>query len=127
MEYKEKLDDFINTLNVILSDEMLYPKQNLGRFALEYNERIDNETDKLNCFLGLYFKENGLNHCIYIRRFNTYKSELNHALRIVYLEIMRAAFLSIDCVGELKDASDNKISVLSFQTLMSTGLEKLNK
>ena len=120
MNYKEKLEEFIKDLNNLLSDTYLFPEQKRGRFWLSINDSIT------GLVIDLWFKENGINHVIYHRAHG--KSQgINHEQYFgqAYLEIFRNAFLAVDCVNKLQDGNERMVNVLSFNTLLTSGLEKL--
>lgn len=126
MTDKEKLEEFVKDLNLLLSDNWLYPKQDRGRFLLSINPVFLNNVDEdVECKkVYLFFNENGISHPIYIRTITNEET----CYSMVYREILKIAFLSKDSVGRLHDAgTGGSINVLNFQTLLTTGLDKIKE
>jgi len=123
MTYKEKLTSFVEDLNTLLSDDYLFPKQERGRFVLSIEQGLlgDGNGGSIDCDkILLVFSEKGFNHPIYLKTITS-----DNAYKLVYFEILRDAFLSIDAVGQMKDVYENDVNVLSFQTMLTSGLEKI--
>ncbi len=125
MDYREKLETFIGELNEMLSDDLLFPDKRTGRFELTIKEGLiggENGETYDAVAIYLFFKEGGVSHPIYIRK---HRESTKEAFSMAYREIFRQAFCLKDGIGVATDNFGCKINFLSFQTLISSGLDKL--
>ena len=128
--FKNRLEWFVKDLNALISDPFLttYKTQETrGRFVLTINDTVKFDNGNVGCVIDLVFKEDEKNLAIYHYHYSGQSIDLDAQYKRAYWEIFKHILLSQDSVGKLQDGFDNKINVLSFKTLMTTGLESLNK
>lgn len=123
--YKNKLIGFIYDLNKLVRDELRVSRPNTGEFLLKINDEVKFENGNIGVVVDLWFKEGSINHVIYHSHLSGETIDLESFFRQVYMDIFKTALLSIDAIGCYKDVNGNVINILSFQTLLESGLEKL--
>lgn len=118
MKSKEKLEDFVQDLNLIMQDDKLFSVIREGRFVLVTKEEND------SVYINLSFKDSDLIHPIYVKKETGVADEIYTQ---AYMVIFKTAFLTMDYVGMAKDKDDKVINFLSFKTILTKGLDKLKK
>ena len=135
MDSLKLLQLFINDLNTMLKDGMMFPEASLrgAHFDLHINENVE-EDKSVFIDLRLMFQEGDKKHLISYKTFKSnfcleLESRKNGFFRIAYLEIIRIAIFATDSIGELgnDDRTGLPINILSFKTLCIDGLNALNK
>lgn len=119
MNYKEKTEEFIKDLNLLLSDTILFPEYNGGKFVLKFNI----QDRKATC--DLIFEENDLIHSIMHKTCvwpDNDSVDLESFYKQCYWQVLRYLLFSEDYVNNKENGYPN---VLSLKTLAYTGLDKL--
>jgi hypothetical protein len=126
MDYKNKIEELIKDMNVLCADGYLFPDKTFGFFELKINDQ-----NKIGVVLDLVYKEDDLIYVVLHKTISFYdgvdedrkKEEINYFYRISYFELLRNSLLLKDSIDLFKDSPGN--NVLSFQTLLASGLEKI--
>lgn len=127
MNYKQKLTEFVDDLNLLASDTMIFPNQREGKFFLNINETgILEFTGRrfVRVYLNLSYKDLDLTHPIFIKS-GAFAEDtgVDDFYKKMYYEIFRFSFLAKDSVGFLNGLGT--VNTLSINTLLTTGLEKI--
>jgi len=124
MDYRSKLCEFIDDLNRIGNDSIMFPFKTRGCFELSLEDGLRNISEGISkdfCRVTLRYKEGNEYHLIYTRL----GVESNDIFSLAYFDILRSGILGIDSVGQMKDSFGHDMNFLNFATLLTEGLQKL--
>jgi len=122
MSYRARILDFVDDLNYIAKDHLLFPER-IGEFEISIKDGMKNDNGKeIDCArIYLFYKDKDMSHPVFIKDIID-----ESGFKMAYYEILRYGILGIDSVGQMKDAStDLPINILNFRTLLSEGLKQL--
>ncbi len=119
--YKEKTEEFIKDLNIIISDPMLFPeRKSVVKFILEFSNGMIDEKDAVKCYFG--FREDEVKH--EIMSTSQTGGDLDSFYHRCYWQIFRNVLFTEDSVFEASVEFNMPRKVfLSFKTLAYKGLK----
>lgn len=130
MDYKQRLIDYVEDLNLILKDVVSFPKRDERSFYLQIDDK------KLNDFhygikLFVIFTDRGHKHTVYHNKANFIGDtdmNINFFYKRAYYELLKNSLFAVDCIGKIKeDETGRELNYLSFTTLFNSGLETIIK
>jgi len=125
-DYKKKIEDLVEELNLVISDPMVFPEQRGNRFELTIDDGIVSENGADVDYIEghLRFIDGDKNHAVMRLRG---RGSLDF-YRDFYLRAFRALFLTIDYVIPADEVNGTpQMAFLNFKTLATEGLKSLNK
>lgn len=135
MTTRERVADFLFTINSVCFDPFLFPK----KFTQDGFKLNPKDGFVLECReesvggIGVFFVEGNKKQPIVVRKWNRPEEDerdfdlfLNDTWKIFYKDLLRSILLAEDCIGKLKDAStDAELNIFSFKTLANEGLKQI--
>lgn len=129
MTTRERVADFLFTLNAVCFCPFLFPLKNKKHgdgFVLEVKEELIGG-------IGIFFVEGNKRHPILIRRWDCsymsdedFQQSLEDKWKIAWKDLIRHILLAEDCIGKLKNANtDADLNILSFKTIANEGLKHI--
>jgi hypothetical protein len=116
---KEFLEKFVDSLTELSNDNLTFTNMPKRQFVIRYSEKNDSTS------VFIEYLEDGFMHVIYYKQIDCSVSNL--PFNIIYFELLRLLFLTIDSkIGQFKDNFGNNINFLSGTTLLSKGIKALN-
>lgn len=116
MTYSEKITELVKDLNKMANNPFLNEnRENHGCFFM---------TDSGSVVIISFLQDGHPRHDI-VRRSYSREVDVEQVYSMVYYEFMTFILFGIDCInGNIKDAFDNSINIITVQTLIKKGLPK---
>ena len=120
-DYKQRTEDFIETINEVISDPLMFPEYKGGKFELKYNVQVR------RAVCDLVFKEDESIHsimhsaCVFAAATS---NDVDSFYERCYWQILRYILFSEDAINNNEEGGYPNI--LSLKTLASEGLNKIS-
>jgi len=123
-DYKQKIEDLVEELNLVISDSRVFPEQRGNRFELTIIDGIVYENGTYVDYIEghLRFIDGDKKHVV-MRLSGRASLDFYHEF---YFRIFRALFLTVDYIMPADELNGTpQMAFLSFKTLATEGLKSL--